>query len=152
MPTVSKTINRILVATDFAENAELVLDQAVVMARAFDATLDIVHVREVFAYALTGGFVPSPQQHEVLIDWIDEALVRLRDRAVRAGVPCVTCSLDGSPASAIVQHAVKTGAQLVVMGTHGRTGIAHAVLGSVAERVVHKARCPVMVIPTHAAA
>jgi nucleotide-binding universal stress UspA family protein len=60
---------------------------------------------------------------------------------------CQSTSLEGFPPGEIVRHAKKTGADLIVVGTHGRTGIAHAVLGSVAERVVQRAGCLVLVVP-----
>ncbi len=64
-----------------------------------------------------------------------------------AGVPCDTKAVDGSPATEIVRRAQQINADLIVMGTHGHGGLAHAVLGSVTERVLHKAHCPVLVVP-----
>ena len=70
-----------------------------------------------------------------------------RDRVKDAGVTVTTTTLSGRAAPEIVAHAKKTGVDLIVMGTHGRSGFQHALLGSVAERVVHHSPCPVLVVP-----
>ena len=67
-----------------------------------------------------------------------------------AGVTVETTTLSGRAAPEIVAHAKKIGADLIVMGTHGRSGFQHALLGSVAERVVHHSPCPVLVVPMRA--
>jgi nucleotide-binding universal stress UspA family protein len=77
------------------------------------------------------------------------ALSSRADQAKAAGLVCKTHSLQGFPPGELVGHAKKAGAELIVVGTHGRTGIAHAILGSTAERVVQRAFCPVLVIPAH---
>ena len=64
-----------------------------------------------------------------------------------AGLRCETAMLVGRPDAEIVARATATGAELIVMGTHGRSGLAHALLGSVAERVVQHAPCPVLIVP-----
>jgi nucleotide-binding universal stress UspA family protein len=83
-----------------------------------------------------------------VFDWIEDSLSRMQfsDR----DVPCTTSSLDGIPHKEIVDHAKKVGADLILIGTHGRSGLSHAVLGSVAERVVQRARRPVLVVPVGA--
>jgi len=63
------------------------------------------------------------------------------------GVDRCFSTTQGVPADEIVTHANRTAAELIVMGTHGRTGIRRVLLGSVAEQVLHKARCPVLVVP-----
>ncbi len=142
-----KPFRTIVVGTDFSEATAPVVRGALMVAKAFMATIDMVHVRSAFPYTLTGGEIPSPQQHEIMMNWIDDALARLRTQITDAGVNCLTSSLEGSPASTLVAHAQKIGADLIIVGTHGRTGIGHAVLGSVAERVVQKAGRPVLVLP-----
>jgi nucleotide-binding universal stress UspA family protein len=80
----------------------------------------------------------------------DEAMAAAVDFATRAGaagVACRTKMVEGLPATEIVQRAREIGADLIVIGTHGRRGIAHVVLGSVAERVVQHAPCPVLTVP-----
>jgi universal stress protein A len=64
-----------------------------------------------------------------------------------AGIPCETAMLIGSAVQEIVKRAKDTSADLIVMGTHGRSGLAHALLGSNAERVIQHAPCPVLIVP-----
>jgi nucleotide-binding universal stress UspA family protein len=66
---------------------------------------------------------------------------------VAAGLACHTRSLEGRAAEEIVGRARELGAGLIVLGTHGRRGLAHMLLGSVAERVVQHAGCPVLTVP-----
>jgi nucleotide-binding universal stress UspA family protein len=145
------TPTRIVVGVDFSEATDRVLAGAMTVARGFGATIDLVHVRPTFEYPLTGGFAPldggSPT---AVVDFIDRSLARLAGQLLDQGITCITTSLDGGPATELVSHAKKVGADLIVVGTHGRGGIAHAVLGSVAERVVQKAHRPVLVIPVAA--
>jgi nucleotide-binding universal stress UspA family protein len=140
-------IRKIVVGADFSEATQPVVLAAIALARSFKASVDVVHVREPFAYPVTGGTIPSAQQKEVLFNWIDKALSDLGERFAEADIPCITTSLDGAPHIKLISHAEMTGADLIVVGTHGRGGLAHAVLGSVAERVVQKAHRPVLVVP-----
>jgi nucleotide-binding universal stress UspA family protein len=140
-------MKRILVAVDLAEPSDVVIEESVRLAQLLDASIDLVHVREPFVYALAASYGPSPDQERALMGWIDRSLEAAADRVNSAPVACITTSLAGSPATEIVAHAQKTGADLIVVGTHGRGGFAHAMLGSVAERVVQKARRPVLVVP-----
>ena len=142
-----KAIKKLLVGVDLSEPSKEVIETAVRLAQALDASIELVHVREPFVYAVTGHYGPSLDQEQALFGWIDRTLAELGDALNHARVPCVTTSLDGSPAREIVSHAEKIGADLIVVGTHGRGGLAHAVLGSVAERVVQKARRPVLTVP-----
>jgi nucleotide-binding universal stress UspA family protein len=137
---------RVLVATDFSPGSDEALTQAVEMARQTAASVDLLYVLEAgaaeFPYGLTyyadlGG----------LIAYIDRELATRADRVTAAGVSCQTRMVEGSAAKEIVLRAREIGADLIVIGTHGRTGIAHALLGSVAERVVQHARCPVLAVP-----
>ena len=68
-------------------------------------------------------------------------------RVENAGILVAGETITGRAAPEIVAYAKKTGADLIVMGTHGRSGFQHALLGSVAERVVHHSPCPVLVVP-----
>jgi nucleotide-binding universal stress UspA family protein len=138
---------KILVAVDLSEPSQRVMETALALAASLDASVELVHVREPFVYALAGDYGPSQEQEQSLVRWIDRELAHAGDRINHAHVACVTTSLHGSPAREIIAHADKTGADMIVVGTHGRGGITHAVLGSVAERVVQKARRPVLVVP-----
>jgi universal stress protein A len=141
-------IRRILVPTDFSEIAGEAVKAAVVMARVFDAGIELLHVTAMIA------LLPPPVElvsfSTLLPDQSRRVQEKLGDEAKlvqEAGIPCDTRSVEGAPHAEIVRRAQEIGADLIVMGTHGHGGLAHAVLGSVTERVLHRARCPVLVVP-----
>src|SRR5437899_8751815 len=148
-------IKNILVATDFGEAADSALGYGRELAGRFGSTLHVLHVVENF-YATTFGaetysaFVPEMQRElEVAARRrLDETLIDSDGSDPRTR-PAVTTS--GSPAYAIVDYAREYGIDLIVMGTHGRGGLAHLMMGSVAERVVRIAPCPVLTVrhPEH---
>jgi nucleotide-binding universal stress UspA family protein len=144
----SKPIKRIIVATDFSEGSDGAMERAFAIAKALGASVDLVHVLDTSLFMAPASLGAMPLiEPEALLEEVDKALVARVERAQAAGLVCQSDSLDGYPAREIVRHAQKTGADLIVLGTHGRTGVAHAILGSVAERVVQHASCPVLVIP-----
>jgi nucleotide-binding universal stress UspA family protein len=133
--------NRILVGLDGSPAAEQILPEAVLMAKRLGATLHVISVAPPAVpssgYRRTPFLYPeeSPQPY-------------LRDvcrRLAAEGVMCVTEPREGRAASEIVRYAGEVGAGLIALTTHGRTGLARAVLGSVAEEVVRTAPCPVLV-------
>jgi nucleotide-binding universal stress UspA family protein len=139
---------RLVVPTDFSETADRALSKAIEMARALPARISLVHVFSpvvvlpppIDMVSLSTVF-PRAQEK------MEEAL-ELRAAQVReAGVDCDTELVEGSPHVEIVAFAEKVNAELIVVGTHGRGGLAHAVLGSVTERVIHRTTCPVLVVP-----
>jgi universal stress protein A len=141
-------IRRILVATDFSDVAGGALQTAVGMARAFDAGIELLHVSALIA------LLPPPAEVLPFATIIPDHSRRIQEslsdeaKLVReAGVPCDTRTMEGAPHTEIIRRAQEMGADLIVMGTHGHGGLAHAVLGSVVERVLHRARCPVLVVP-----
>jgi nucleotide-binding universal stress UspA family protein len=82
-----------------------------------------------------------------LMERATQILAVEEDRVRAAGLRCETAMLVGRPDTEIVARANATGAELIVMGTHGRSGLAHALLGSVAERVVQHSPCPILIVP-----
>jgi nucleotide-binding universal stress UspA family protein len=141
-------IRRIMVATDFSEGSDAATERAFAIASALGATIDLVHVLDTALLVAPASLGAMPLvEPQALMDEIDKALTARVEKAHRAGLVCQSDSLDGYPSREIVRHAQKTGADLIVLGTHGRTGLAHAIMGSVAERVVHRSSCPVLVIP-----
>jgi len=146
-----KSIKRIVVATDFSELSHEAVDTAAAFAHECGATLDLVHVASEMAFA-----VPPPMEMvTVPIDMagsVREASERMsaeEDRVRARGVPCESNVLVGRADTQIVAHADKTRSDLIVIGTHGRSGLQRALLGSVAERVVQHAHCPVLTLPQH---
>src|SRR5215831_11541104 len=144
-----KSIKRILVPTDFSAPSAEAEATAISFARAFGATIDLVHVAVETTYALPPpvDVATVPLDMAKVMDQVGQTLSDEEARVRAAGIPCESTLLVGRPDTEIVAHAEKTHADLVVMGTHGRSGIGHALLGSVAERVVQHARSPVLIVP-----
>jgi nucleotide-binding universal stress UspA family protein len=148
-------IKNILVATDFGEAADSALSYGRELAGRFRATLHVLNVVENF-YVTTFGaetyaaFVPDMQREieSAARKRLDEALID-SDGSGPATKGVVTTS--GSAAFAIVDYAGDNSIDLIVMGTHGRGALAHLMMGSVAERVVRLAPCPVLTVrhPQH---
>ena len=139
---------KILVGTDFSEPSDAARRTAVELARRLGAELEIVHVEEPLpAYAFSEGALPDlPRLQEEVRNWAERELEQQAKEARAAGVPVTTAVLLGTPANAIVEKARADGADLIVAGTHGRTGLERVLLGSVAERIVRNAPCPVLTV------
>ena len=142
----TRTPKKILVATDFSEGSDEALDQAIEMARPSGAEIEILHVIEL-AEEFPFGTTYFDADYGVLYMSIDRQLTERAQRVSAAGLPCHTKISEGSAVPEITQRCRSIDADLIVVGTHGRTGLAHAMLGSVAERVVRRAACPVLTVP-----
>ena len=142
------TFRRIVVATDFAESAERALACAVELARSHSAELLLLHVyMDLPAYPeVTAGQVQAIYEEQRR--WVDETLERRARSARAAGLLARAIVRTGPPASTIAETAAEEEADLVVVGTHGRSGLDRLIVGSVAERVVRLATCPVLVVKT----
>ncbi len=141
-------IRRILVPTDFSNTAGEAVRAAEAMASVFDAGIELFHVTASVALLPPPvEVVPFTTLVPDLSRQVEERLEEEGKRVRATGVPCDTKAVDGSPATEIVRRAQQINADLIVMGTHGHGGLAHAVLGSVTERVLHKTQCPVLVVP-----
>jgi nucleotide-binding universal stress UspA family protein len=149
------TLKRIVVATDFGEAADVAFAYGCELARTFGASLDVLHVADnVLARGYAGeGFMaayPDLQRDvEAAAAKRLDALVSDEDRAVLNARTVVRVST--SPPLAIVDYAREAHSDLIIMGTHGRGAMAHLLMGSVAERVVRTAPCPVLTVrhPEH---
>ena len=141
------TIRRILFPTDFSERAAAAWSYARMMSENFSAELVLLHVlQEPMAMLPESSLAVAPPAVNLveLTRSAEQGLDQLRvDPPGTIGERLVR---NGPPAEEIVRYAREMEADLIVLGTHGRTGIAHALLGSVAERVVRKAPCPVMTV------
>ena len=148
-------LKNILVATDFSETSEAALIYARELARAFGATLHVLHVAGDIATSAIGGdgyttdFTALQRELEESAKKQLDALVNDDDLLTLVGKTILLTS--NSAAQAIVSYAKAAAIDLVVVGTHGRGGWAHLVMGSVAERVVRLASCPVLTVrpPAH---
>lgn len=137
--------SKVLVATDFSADSELAMQQARAYAVMTKATLLIVHVVARPAIGDGEGMLHGG----AYADSTAEVATRLRATAEDiTDVPCQHRLLYGEPAAAILDVSKSDNVGMIVMGTHGRTGIARVLMGSVAEQVVRGAACPVMIVKT----
>ena len=142
-------IRRILCPIDFSDHSRRALDHAVAIAAWFESTVTVLHVCPVLPAAsyvlgtpsLTVS-LPSPQDQVSLL-----ASMRRFAAAIESDVPLRVEIAEGNTASAIVERASAAAIDVIVMGTHGRSGLEHLILGSVTEKVIRKARCPVLTVP-----
>ncbi|MEO7034039.1 MAG: universal stress protein [Polyangiaceae bacterium] len=147
-------LHKILVPTDLSVCSTRALDEAHEFARQFSASIDLLYVWTMPALVAPESLITGMGINEQpLMAWMEssarELLSRFEEQAKNAGIEVNTsCCERGDPATTIVEHATQGGYDLLVLGTHGRTGIAHAVLGSVAEKVVRSAPCPVLTVRT----
>ena len=142
----TKSPPKILVATDFSEGSEVAIDRAIEMAKQSSAAVEIIHVVELVE-EFPFGTTHYEADYGALYARVDLELSRRADRFRQVGLPCTTKIVEGSASTEITARGKDIGADLIVVGTHGRTGLAHAMLGSVAERVVRRASCPVLTVP-----
>ena len=142
-----RLIRRILIPTDFSSSAEKVLESAVVLMgeRREEAEICILNVYNLpFEYTAYGAIPTSVHYLMDVKGQADEELEKLAAPLRASGLNVTTTSVEGYPPDQIVKMADDFGADLIAMGTHGRSGVAHLLLGSTAERVVQHAHCPVL--------
>jgi nucleotide-binding universal stress UspA family protein len=143
-------LKKILVPTDFSPHSEVALRYACEFAEKFGAELHFLHVvQELFAgngfYALPANYFEEVQAES------ERRLAAIPDSKSSAGKTVVRKAIIGVPFVEIIRYAKANGIDMIVMGTHGRGAVAHLLMGSVAERVVRKAPCPVLTVrdPEH---
>jgi nucleotide-binding universal stress UspA family protein len=148
-------IQRILAPTDFSELSKQGLTSALELAEAFGAKLLLLHVVEPPPYPVE-GIVPSPLGATLLDDLERQAsndLTQMLPEARRSKVEVARRVVVGVPYRKIVEVAEEEKSDLIIMTTHGRTGLSHLVMGSVTEKIVRTAPCPVLTIrPTSVSA
>jgi universal stress protein A len=144
------TLLRILVPVDFSRASRTALDYALFLAERFGATVEVMHVLEAPRYLPPDTLIGIPGEMQRPVGQIarthaeremEEMLAQMDlrpDRRPRTRLEA------GDPAATIAGVAGSEGFDLIVMGTHGRTGLAHLLLGSVAEKIVRIAPCPVL--------
>jgi nucleotide-binding universal stress UspA family protein len=144
-----KAFRRILHPTDFSAASRPAFERALALARTNRASLTILHVIAPFAPTLGEGYV-SPRTWESIEGQVraqaQSQLAKLVARARKAGGRATSLLVEGPAADRIARAARARRADLVVMGTHGRSGLARLVIGSVAARVVGSAPCPVLTV------
>jgi universal stress protein A len=136
-------INNILFPTDFSDRALNAFHMASALARDHRAALTMLHVREIPALPFAEfGAVPPPDlpTREALLERLEKY------EAPDEGTSVEFVIADGEPGEEIVRVAKEHNCDLIVMGTHGRTGLGRLLMGSVAERVMRRAPCPVLTL------
>ena len=143
------TVRRILCAIDFSDYSRRALDHALAIARWYDCAVTVVHVSPlmpVAAYASMSGMPPyvglTPDGRQALVRSMEDFTA-----GGQASVPIEFEIVEGHVPAAIVTRASEISADLLVLGTHGRSGFERWVLGSVAEKVLRQALCPVLTVP-----
>lgn len=141
---------RILVPTDFSEPSDAALEYARMIAARFRSSLHLLHVSETHAYF-------AGISAEVYVTDASAIQAELTDKAMNRQMQSLTPDdrqrykatweiVSGPSARRIVEYAAERNIDLIVMGTHGRSGMSHLLMGSVAEKVVRTAPCPVMTV------
>ena len=144
-----KTIKRILYATDFSKSSARALDEAISLAQQNKAELLAVHVIEPVPYAAGEEFASAEiytKIEEVTDRQAKAAMAKLMQRLKKANVKAQSLLLRGSAHDQIVKAAKSKKADMIVIGTHGRTGLSKLFMGSVAGKVISSATCPVVTV------
>lgn len=146
MPSLFK---KVLVAMDFSENSEAALDFALHLGEHLGSKISILHVVQTLAHypLFFSGVITEADLRREMGREAEEKLTELAERKHQKHVAIETRVRFGDPYEEIIKEAAKLQVDLILMGTHGRTGISRALIGSVAERVVRKAKFPVLTVP-----
>ena len=145
------SIKRILVPTDFSEPGRTALKYAVEFADQFGAAVDLLHVVDSVPAGALLSYRPLEELKSSMRTQAEDDMEKLHSEWSEHSFPVTKVIADGHPFVEIVRHAKKNDTDLIIMGTHGRGAIAHMMLGSVAEKVIRKAPCPVLTVrdPEH---
>jgi nucleotide-binding universal stress UspA family protein len=140
-------VHHVLVPLDFSTDAEQALDYAIALAKQLSARVTLRHVLQPPAVVnVAGGLWPSSTFLQDLEAEVTRDMETSLTRVTAAGVKGERRVVHGVPLHQIIETAKAHQVDLIVMGTHGRTGLSQVLLGSVAERVVRLAPCPVLVV------
>ncbi len=141
------TFKKIIVPIDFSDTSLHALDYALEMAKKLGASVTVMHAFELPIFGFPdGALVASAEIAGKITDAAIGGLRAAMDSRKSSGVPMESVLRQGPADEEIEALAKATGADLIVIGTHGRRGLARALLGSVAEKVVRTASCPVLTV------
>ncbi len=145
-----KPIKRILLPTDFSQNAAVALEMALHSARVFDAEIILLHVIELPSMTSKSAKKPvmlPTRYYEAVKARIMREIKKTQETIQQRGDFCIKAEfVEGIPFEEIVRAAKSYNVDMIVMGTHGHAGIIRTAIGSTAEKVLHKALCPVLTI------
>ena len=142
-------IKRMLVPTDFSSTSDIAFEYAMDLASREGCAVHVLHVIDDTSVAMAypdGFYVELPGLRTQLVEEATRRLNEMLAQGRLRGLDATTEVATGRPARVIVDAARRVGSDLIVMGTHGRTGFAHLMLGSVAERVLRAAPCAVLTV------
>lgn len=142
-------LKHILVPVDFSGCSRKALQYAMPFASAFQARLTLLHVIQVNYGAGEFGLIDVPRLEKQMREGAGQELASFAETEVRPGLPVETAVVIGRPVSEIVHMAKESQVDLIIIATHGHTGIRHVLLGSTVENVVRHAPCPVLTVREH---
>jgi nucleotide-binding universal stress UspA family protein len=143
----AEPIKKVLIPTDDSRNARVAIARGLYLANLAGAEVTALHVVDLTSFVGLSDGLALPNLRAILVEAGQEAVGYARSEGERKGVRVSTMVVEsGAPAHKIVE--ISHGFDLIVMGSLGRTGMSHLLLGSVAERVVRHAQCPVLVVRT----
>src|SRR5215468_6756138 len=146
MTKQARFIRKIIVPLDFSSSSQTTIDYASMIAEKFAATLILVHVIESLPYSITDTF--QVVGHRRALRKLANTLLRNCSDDLRArNLSVKTYLVWGNPSREILKKARREKADLIIMGTHGRSGLPHMVIGSVAEKTVRRSGIPVLIVP-----
>ena len=139
-------VRSILVPTDFTENSRSALRYASELARRLDASITALHV--IPDEEVAGVYIQkrSPERIKEIQGEVEKEFEKFVPEDIESSVQVQRQVRVGEPYVEIIRHTKEGGVDLIVMATHGRSGISHTLLGSVAEKVVRRAGCPVLTV------
>jgi len=138
--------DRILVPTDGSDCADSAVEHAIDIAAQYDAELHVLSVVDSRDMSHSAPAISPEQIEETLRERAEAVVDEVAERASDAGVEVVTAVEPGLPDNVVVEYAEENDCDLVVMGTHGRTGLERYLLGSVTERTVRRSSVPVLTV------
>ncbi len=141
-------IKKILLATDLGGNSERATEYARLFVSQFNAELHVLHVLEdvpTNTPVFGGGIALNTYIHESA-SVAEQKIHTLFEPSWRIGKQLFAATADGEPATEVLRYTTEHGIDLIVLGTHGRSGLSQILLGSVAAKVTHQAKCPVVVV------
>jgi nucleotide-binding universal stress UspA family protein len=143
----------LLVAIDFSEVTDRVVEQAARLAQAFSSRVRLVHIAEPDPDFVGYEAGPESVRGQVASELRDEhrKVQELADGLRGHGIDVMALSIQGATVEKILEEAHRADADLIVMGSHGRGGLSRVVMGSVSEGVLRKAACPVLIVPARRA-
>jgi nucleotide-binding universal stress UspA family protein len=142
-------MRRLLFASDFSKASTKAFATAVALAKATHADMTILHVLVPITPLVPEQYIAGTTLDKLNADsrqWAQEQVAKLTARAKKGGIRAIGLTTTGDPAEHIVRAARAKRADLIVLGTHGRTGLNRFFVGSVAQRVIASATCPVVTV------